>query len=120
MTDEPITKSPAISRKEAEELIAKMARDLASAMGHGGANVQVGVQDQRFTKLKDWFNMSLGTVALGVTTFAAVQFFQMKESIIDLNGKISVVIAQREVDNKRQDDRYYDLADRVRRVEDRK
>ena len=117
---EPSTRSPAISRKEAEELIAKMARDLAAAMGHGGANVNVGVQDQRFSKLKDWFNMALGTTALGVIAFAALQFFQMKESIIDLNGKISVVIAQRELDNKRQDDRYLDLADRIRRVEDRK
>lgn len=117
---DPTTKNPVMSRKEAEELITKMARDLADAMGHGGANVQVGVQDQRFTKLKDWFNMALGLTALSVISFAALQFFQMKESIIDLNGKISVVIAQREVDNKRQDERYIELADRVRRMEDKK
>ena len=109
-----------MSRKEAEELIAKMAHDLAAAMGHGGASVSLGIQDRGFAKLKDWFNMALGTTALGVIAFAALQFFQMKESIIDLNGKISVVIAQRELDNRRQDDRYNDIADRLRRVEDRK
>lgn len=117
---EPITRSPAISRKEAEELIAKMARDLAAAVGHGGANVQVGVQDQRLTKIMSWLWLSIGGLGVSAIVFTASTMLSLKESVIDLNGKIGVVIAQREADVKRLDGRMDDFAGRLHRVEDRK
>jgi len=117
---DPTTKSPAITRKEAEELIAKMARDLASAMGHGGANVNVGVQDQRLTRLMAWLWLTLGGLGVSAIVFAASTMLSLKESVIDLNGKISVVIAQREADVRRLDGRLDDFSERLRRAEDHK
>jgi hypothetical protein len=87
-----------MSRKEAEELIAKMAHDLAAAMGHGGANVQVGVQDRGFAKLKDWFYMTVGSVGVMALLFASSQLIFLRESVVDLNGQLRTVISQRESD----------------------
>jgi len=117
---DPTTKSPAISRREAEELIAKMARDLASAMGHGGANVNVGVQDQRLSKILSWAWITIGGVGVSAIMFVASTMLSLKESVVDLNGKISVVIAQRDSDVQNTKRELDDIKLRVHDIEQSK
>lgn len=101
------TGKAAMTREEAERLIAK-AEDLAKSMPRG-ANVNVGVQDQRFTKLISWVWVSLGAAAIATGAWGV-------NSIQELNIKVGVLISQRDRDSED----LKDLRDRVRTLEARK
>lgn len=88
---EPTTRNPAITREEAVKLIEKMAGELAIAMGHGGAQVNVGVQDQRFTKLISWVWASIGMASVALGAWGV-------NSVNELNTKVGVLISQRDRD----------------------
>lgn len=88
---EPTTRNPALTREEAVKLIEKMAADLALAMGHGGAQVNVGVQDQRFTKLISWVWATIGATAVVLGAWGV-------NSVNELNTKVGILISQRDRD----------------------
>ncbi len=102
---EPITGKAAMTREEAKQLIADAVSDLSKAMGKGGASVQVGVQDQRFTKLIAWVWVSIGSIALLVSAWGV-------NSVQELNIKVGVLISQRE----RDADEVKDLRDELKEI----
>ena len=106
---EPNTRNPAITREEALQLIQKMAKDMADAMGHGGAQVNVGVTDRRFTKLISWVWVSIGAAAVATGAWGVT-------SINELNVKVGVLISQRDQDMNNMND----LRERVKELERRK
>lgn len=79
-----------LTKEQVEELIAKAAADFARAVPKG-AQVEIGVQDQRFTKLISWVWVTLGAIAVLAGTWGV-------NSLNDLTLKVGVLINQRERD----------------------
>lgn len=95
------TSKSAMTREEAKELIESAINSVYRSLPKGGANVNVGVQDQRFTKLINWVWASIGLLAVSGVIYLGTAITGAKESIVELNGKITVLIAQRDADVNR-------------------
>ncbi len=100
------TGKAAMSREEAKELIDAAINEIYKTLPKGGANVSVGVQDQRFTKLISWVWVTLGALAVATGAWGV-------NSIQELNTKVGILISQRDRDSED----LKDLRDRVRALE---
>lgn len=106
MTD---TGKSAMTRDEAKQLIDSAINGIYKTLPKGGANVQLGIQDQRFTKVIQWLWISIGAAAIAVCSWGV-------NSVQELNIKVGVLISQRDRDSED----LKDLRDRVRALEARK